>query len=135
MLAQWGIAGGDVRADVERIVGRGEPDLDAEALASIGIDLDAIRARVEDAFGPGALSRRRCRRGVMALGLPFTRHAKKALELALREAVAVGDRHIGSEHVLVGLIRAGDGVAARILSARGVDGGAVQAALERDRQT
>jgi ATP-dependent Clp protease ATP-binding subunit ClpA len=129
-MAEPGCAGGGTECSSGS---RRRPDLDADALATIGIDLDAIRARIEDAFGPGALSRRRCRRGVMAPGMPFTPHAKKALELALREAVALGDRHIGSEHVLLGLVREGDGVAWRILSARGVDGGAVHAALERDR--
>jgi ATP-dependent Clp protease ATP-binding subunit ClpC len=54
------------------------------------------------------------------------------LELALREALALDDRHIGSEHVLLGLVRADDGVAARILRERGVDRAAVRAALTRD---
>jgi ATP-dependent Clp protease ATP-binding subunit ClpA len=136
LLAARGIAAGDVRAAVERSAGRGEPELDADALATLGIDLDEVRVRVERAFGPGALSRRPCRRGLLdshPAGLPFTPRAKKALELALREAIALGDRHIGSEHVLLGLIRAGDGVAARILGERGVDRGAVLGALARDR--
>lgn len=77
---------------------------DPEALATIGVDLDAVRRAVEAAFGPGALDRPspagRCRGHI-----PFTPDAKKTLELALREALALGDRHIGSEHVLLGLLR------------------------------
>jgi ATP-dependent Clp protease ATP-binding subunit ClpA len=118
--------------EVERIIGRGEPDLDADALATLGIDLDAVRERVERTFGPGALSRRACRRGLLHRGLPFTPRAKKALELSLREAVAMGDSFIGSELVRLGRVRAGDGVAAEILRSRGVDRAAVRAALERD---
>jgi ATP-dependent Clp protease ATP-binding subunit ClpA len=122
------------RGEVERIVGRGEPDLDADALATLGIDLDAVRDRVERTFGAGALARRRrCRRGLMSRGaLPFTPRAKKALELSLREAIAMGDAHIGSEHVLLGLAREGDGIAAQILRSRGIDRDAVRAALQRD---
>ena len=121
------------RGEVERIVGRGDPDLDADALATLGIDLDAVRERVERTFGAGALARGRCRRGFMPRGtLPFTPRAKKALELSLREAIAMGDDHIGSEHVLLGLAREGDGVAGGILRSRGIDRDAVRAALQRD---
>jgi ATP-dependent Clp protease ATP-binding subunit ClpA len=131
ILAGHGVTGPAVRAEVERIVGVGEPDLDADALATLGIDLDAVRERVERTFGPGALSgrRRACRPGI---GRPFTPRAKKALELSLREAIAMGDHFIGAEHLLLGLVREGDGVAARILRSRGVDRAAVRAALERD---
>jgi ATP-dependent Clp protease ATP-binding subunit ClpA len=121
------------RGEVERIVGRGEPDLDADALATLGIDLDAVRERVERTFGAGALSRRRCRQGLLTRGghLPFTPRAKKVLELSLREAIEMREDHIGSEHVLLGLAREGDGVAAQILGSRGVDRAAVRAALQR----
>jgi ATP-dependent Clp protease ATP-binding subunit ClpA len=123
-----------VLAEVERIIGRGEPDIDADALATLGIDLDAVRERVERTFGPGALSRRPCRRGLLAgdARRPFTPRAKKALELSLREALEMGDNFIASEHILLGLAREGDGVAAGILRSRGVDRAAVRAALERD---
>ena len=121
------------RGEVERIVGRGDPDLDADALATLGIDLDAVRERVERTFGAGALARRRCRRGLMPRGtLPFTPRAKRALELSLREAIAMGDDHIGSEHLLLGLAREGDGVACRMLCSRGIDRDTVRAALQRD---
>jgi ATP-dependent Clp protease ATP-binding subunit ClpA len=133
ILEPYGVDGQWARVEVERIVGRGEPDLDADALATLGIDLDAVRERVERTFGAGALSgSRRCRRGLWRGAVPFTPRAKKALELSLREAVAMGDGFIGSEHVLLGLAREGDGVAARILRARGVDRAAVRAALERN---
>jgi len=82
---------------------------DADALASIGIDLDEVRRRVEATFGPGALERGGRRRGGRT---SFTPEAKKSLELALREAVRLGDRHIGPEHVLLGLLREGSAVGA-----------------------
>jgi ATP-dependent Clp protease ATP-binding subunit ClpA len=123
------------RGEVERIVGRGEPGIDPDALATLGIDLDAVRERVERTFGAGALSGRRRGRPSPTGHLPFTPRAKKVLELSLREAVAMGDGFIGSEHVLLGLAREGDGVAARILRERGVDRAAVRSALERDAAT
>ena len=92
--------------------------MDSKALATLGIDLDAVRERVERSFGPGALSRhgRPGRFGA----LPFTARAKKALELTLREAVALGSKDLRTEHLVLGLLREGDGVAAEILTARGV---------------
>jgi ATP-dependent Clp protease ATP-binding subunit ClpA len=132
VLAAHGVTGPWVRAEVERIIGRGEPDLDADALATLGIDLDAVRERVERTFGPGALYQRACRRGRRGDRRPFTPRAKKALELSLREAIAIGDTFIGAEHLLLGLVREGDGVAARILRERGVDDATVRAALKRD---
>jgi ATP-dependent Clp protease ATP-binding subunit ClpA len=134
ILAGHGVTGPAVRAEVERIVGVGEPDLDADALATLGIDLDAVRERVERTFGPGALARRggRRRRAGTDGRRPFTPRAKKALELSLREAIARGDSFIGAEHLLLGLLREGDGVAARILRSAGVTREAVLAALARD---
>jgi len=74
--------------------------IDAAALASIGIDLDAIRQRVEATFGIGALERRKvCNDG----SIPFRPEAKRALELSLREARSLDSDHIGTEHVLLGL--------------------------------
>jgi ATP-dependent Clp protease ATP-binding subunit ClpA len=134
ILVDAGLTGARARAEVERIVGVGEPDLDADALATLGIDLDAVRERVERTFGPGALARRggRRRRAATDGRRPFTPRAKKALELSLREAVARGDSFIGDEHLLLGLLREGDGVAARILRSAGVTREAVLAALARD---
>lgn len=100
------------------------PPIDPGALASIGIDLDEIRRRAEASFGPGALERGRAgRRG----HVPFTPEAKKALELALREALHLGDKEIGAEHVLLGLLR--EGGASRLLKAAGADPAAVREAL------
>jgi ATP-dependent Clp protease ATP-binding subunit ClpA len=133
LLAPWDVSPEWVLAEVERIIGRGDPALDAGALATLGIDLDEVRERVERTFGPGALSGRRgCRRGWFGPRVPFTPKAKKALELSLREALALADSAIGAEHVLLGLLRGGDGVAAQILRSRGVEHAAVRAALRRD---
>jgi ATP-dependent Clp protease ATP-binding subunit ClpA len=86
---------------------------DPEALATVGIDLDEVRRRVEEAFGPGALERTGAwqRSG----SLRFTPRSKKVLELALREARALGHGYIGAEHILLGLAHEGMGVAAQIL--------------------
>jgi ATP-dependent Clp protease ATP-binding subunit ClpA len=134
VLAAHGVTGEWVRAEVERIIGRGEPDLDADALATLGIDLDAVRERVERTFGPGALAARPgrpCRRRA-GPGRPFTPRAKKVLELSLREAIAIGDDFIGAEHLLLGLVREGNGVAAGILASKGITREAVLAGLARD---
>jgi ATP-dependent Clp protease ATP-binding subunit ClpA len=121
LLAGFGVDAAGVREDVVRTLGRGHDDIDPDALATLGIDLEAVRERVERAFGPGALSRRgRCRRGGMSRMVPFTVRAKKALELTLREAISLGERNLGSEHIVLGLLREGDGVAARLLTERGV---------------
>ena len=95
MLAPLGLGHDALRADLAATGGA----LDADALAAIGIDLDEVRRRVEASFGPGALSGRRRRQP------RFAPKAKKTLELALREALLLGDRHIGAEHVLLGLLR------------------------------
>jgi ATP-dependent Clp protease ATP-binding subunit ClpA len=121
LLAGFGVDAAGVRDDVVRMVGRGEDDIDPAALATLGIDLEAVRERVERAFGPGALSRRgRCRRGGVSTHVPFCRRAKKALELTLREATSLGERELRAEHLVLGLLREGDGVAARVLTERGV---------------
>jgi len=105
------------------------PD-DAEALESIGIDLNAVKAKLEEAFGPGVLDEPipakrgwfgRPRRPAPPVGhLPFTPRSKMVLELGLREALALKHKHIGTERLLLGLIREG-GVAAKVLTERGID--------------
>jgi ATP-dependent Clp protease ATP-binding subunit ClpA len=99
-----------------------EPD--PKALKTIGIDLDAVRRKVEETFGPGALDRVRSRkvgRQDSRIGhIPFTPGAKKALELTLREALRLGDRHLDTEHILLGLLREGDGIAAQLLRRGGI---------------
>jgi ATP-dependent Clp protease ATP-binding subunit ClpA len=86
---------------------------DPEALAAVGIDLEQVRRRVEEAFGPGALERTWAwqRSG----SLCFTPRSRKVLELALREARALGHGYVGPEHILLGLAHEGMGMAAQIL--------------------
>jgi ATP-dependent Clp protease ATP-binding subunit ClpA len=121
------IAGLDDAAAGARTAPR-EPD--AAALSTIGIDLDDVRANIESAFGPGALERTRAarrRRSSLRARPPraghkrFTNPAKRSLELALREALALGHRHIGGEHILLGLRHEGGGAAARALEGAGAD--------------
>jgi ATP-dependent Clp protease ATP-binding subunit ClpA len=106
-----------------------EETFDAEddaALGSIGFDLEAIRRRVEDTFGPGALDRRRRQRPGLfgrrggAGHLPFGSEAKSSLELALREAMAERHRHLGLEHLFLGLLATEQGTALRLLARRGI---------------
>jgi ATP-dependent Clp protease ATP-binding subunit ClpA len=104
---------------------------DAEALQSIGIDLEEVRRSVEDSFGEGALERAE-RRWTAHGHLPFGPGAKKCLELALREAIRLGDRHIGTEHIALALVReAGRSGAGRILLARGIDPARLRDEVER----
>ena len=120
-----------VRAEAATGLGRSPAGrrLDGEALASIGIDADEVRRRVEAAFGPGALERgRRGRRGRRKSFAPFSPVAKQSLELALREAMKLGDRHIGPEHVLLGLLS--DDGAAAVLRRVGAPLDRVRAGLE-----
>ena len=98
--------------------------LDGDALASIGVDLDEIRRRAEANFGPGALERRRRPKGSH---VPFTPEGKKALELALREAIALGDSEIGDEHVLLGVLR--EGGSDRLLRSVGAEPAALRDAV------
>lgn len=117
-----GLDPGELRVEVRRASASGD-GLDGRALATLGIDLDAVRDRVEAAFGPGALAGGRPTAG----RLLFTAQAKKALELALREAVSLGSREIRAEHLLLGILRAGDGLGARLLAAHGVTADALRA--------
>jgi ATP-dependent Clp protease ATP-binding subunit ClpC len=85
----------------------------AQALESLGIGLAAVRHQVEETVG----------RGKEPPGghIPFTPRAKKVLELSLREALQLGHDYIGTEHILLGLIREGEGVAAQVLANLGAD--------------
>jgi len=115
VLRDCGLTADAIRSDIRNIVGGST--LDRDALASIGIDLDEVRRRVEETFGPGALDRASGRSGPGHV--PFTPRSKKSLELALKEAVGRGDDFIGSEHLLLGVARVDGGVACRILSEHG----------------
>lgn len=92
--------------------------VDAEALRGIGIDLETVRRRAEAVFGQGALARgtRRTRAG----HIQFGNDAKKTLELALREAISLGQSTIGTDCVLLGLTRLPDSPAGRLMMAQGV---------------
>lgn len=131
-LHRFGVRPASVRAWIAQIVGQTPgARLDADALASIGIDLDAVRTRVEDAFGPGALDHpRRCRRGAQRGYMPVSPRAKKVLELSLREAVRRKTRSIGTEHLLLGILREGKGLAAGLLAQSGVDRRAVETVID-----
>ncbi|MEJ2887633.1 Clp protease N-terminal domain-containing protein [Actinomycetospora sp. OC33-EN06] len=111
----------------------GPPLPDRDALASVGIDLDEVRDRIEEAFGPGALESTRAagrdRRRLWG-HIPFERGAKKVLELALREAIRRGDRSIGSEHILLGLLHEETGRSSGLLHARGLTLRGIRAALD-----
>ena len=84
----------------------------AKALESLGISLEAVRSQVEEMIGQG---------GTSSGHIPFTPRAKKVLELSLREALQLGHNYIGTEHILLGLIREGEGVAAQVLIKLGAD--------------
>jgi len=85
----------------------------AKALESLGISLELVRGQVEEIIGQGATS--------PSGHIPFTPRAKKVLELSLREALQLGHNYIGTEHILLGLIREGEGVAAQVLVKLGAD--------------
>jgi len=85
----------------------------AKAMESLGISLEAVRAQVEEIIGQGQQA--------PSGHIPFTPRAKKVLELSLREALQLGHNYIGTEHILLGLIREGEGVAAQVLVKLGAD--------------
>jgi ATP-dependent Clp protease ATP-binding subunit ClpA len=133
VLGGLGIAADAVEQEVVTFVRPGPfGAADAEALGAIGIDLDEVRRRLEASFGPGALrwrpGRRGRRRGPLPGGhIPFSPRAKKVLELSLREAIRLKHNHIGPEHILLGVVREGEGLAALVLTRLGVDLDAVRA--------
>ena len=85
----------------------------AKVLKSMGVNLKDARIEVEKIIGRGS--------GFVAVEIPFTPRAKRVLELSLEEARQLGHNYIGTEHLLLGLIREGEGVAARVLENLGVD--------------
>src|SRR5712672_4215943 len=99
----------------------GEPEsIGGQVLASFGITRDGVRAEVVEKIGLG--------KSTPSGHIPFTPRAKKTLELSLREALSIKHNYIGTEHILLGLIREGEGVAAQVLQKLGAD-------LNRVRQT
>jgi ATP-dependent Clp protease ATP-binding subunit ClpA len=108
--------------------------LDADALAALGIDLGRVRQAVEAVFGSGALNQpagRRLRRRPTG-HLPFTAHAKKALELSLRAALRRNDRSIDSRHLLLGVLAAEEKRTAEVLRRLDVDPADLRNRLEGD---
>src|SRR5918992_937112 len=106
----------------------------AKALESLGISLEAVRRQVEEVVGNGQAVRLRVEE-IIGQGrtaptghIPFTPRVKKVLELSLREALKLGHTYIGTEHILLGLIREGEGVAAQVLQK-------LRADFDRVRQT
>jgi ATP-dependent Clp protease ATP-binding subunit ClpC len=95
------------------LVGEGQ-GVAAKALESLGVSMEAVRQRVEDIVPPGQVE-------VRTGHIPFTPRAKKVLELSLSESKLLGHRYIGTEHILLGLLREGEGVAAQVLAALGAD--------------
>ena len=159
-LREHGVTPEGVETEIVRMVGLGRAaDLfsasDREALASIGIDLDVVRARIEAAFGPDAFTRggpaacrsqpavrknpvallRRARRGghhqhpAPSGHIPFTPRAKKSLALSLREAETRHDNYIGVEHLTLALVGMKDGAVPPILSALGASPATLRAAI------
>lgn len=125
-----------VRSEVRRRTGArrgGLTEADAQALNAIGIDLAAVLTRIEESFGADATAPPAAppRRGLLRRGSAdrhrtggsskLSAHGRKALELSLREAIRLKDRHIGTEHLLLGLIRHESGQAAKIIADAGVD--------------
>ena len=95
----------------------------AKVLKSMGINLKDARIEVEKIIGRGS--------GFVAVEIPFTPRAKRVLELALEEARQLGHSYIGTEHLLLGLLREGEGVAARVLENLGADGAKVRSQVIR----
>jgi ATP-dependent Clp protease ATP-binding subunit ClpA len=130
-LRRLGLDAASVREDVRRIVGEGptpETIFDANALATIGIDLDAVRARAEETFGEGSLERARRRRGRCdAAGFGVSPRLKQALHVARTAAPEGTD--MTAEDVALGLAGQRDSVASRILDAHDVSPDRLRAAL------
>ncbi|MFP8963809.1 Clp protease N-terminal domain-containing protein [Streptomyces nanhaiensis] len=154
-LVRMGAEAESARAAAARAAGRGGDGVDeedAEALRALGIDLEEVRRRAEDAFGPGALDRspeptggRRKVRGILPFRrrgadrgrrdrghIPFTPRARKALELSLRESLALKDRHIGCEHLVLALLRSDDRLTGDLFAQLGLEPEAVRARLVAD---
>jgi ATP-dependent Clp protease ATP-binding subunit ClpA len=113
-LDELGLSPDEIRADIVALIGIAENPatrLDADALATLGIDLDEVRRRVEEVFGPNALERTR------AGCTPVVPRLKKALELAAREA---GEGPVDAHHVLIGVASVENSVAAQILARHGI---------------
>jgi ATP-dependent Clp protease ATP-binding subunit ClpA len=139
-LAALGLDAPALRDRVTALTSGTNPQLDADALAGLGIDLDTVRRAAEASFGPGALDRgsqapRRLGGGRPGGGrprgvrVPFTPRARKVLELALRNAVKRHDTEICTGHMLLGIMDQHDSAALRVLREAGVDAGRLRQEL------
>ena len=121
-LTAAGVDAADLRARLQHGSASAAPPLDADALASLGIDLDAVRRATDAAFGPGSLDRVPARRRRSGRSSPrMAQSHKQAIELALRSAVRLDHRHISSGHLLLGLLDQPASPAVSILTDAGVD--------------
>ncbi|WP_158886622.1 Clp protease N-terminal domain-containing protein [Amycolatopsis anabasis] len=135
LLGDLGVALDDLVAQAARVRRRGGlSEADAVALDGFGIDVDRIVERIEEAHGPNALAEAGRRGGWGRRSspghIPFAGEAKKVLEQSLKEATKIGDRHIGTEHLLLALTTR-RGAAADVLAGFDVDQVAVRRALTR----
>lgn len=140
VLAEAGLDQEAARQALRRLRGKG----DQQVLATIGVDLDAVREAVEAAFGEGALDdppeegRKRWGRfrpsadGVVTGHIPFSSPAKKALELSLREALRLKSKEIGVGHLLLGVLREGEGLGVLVIAEHGLEPTAVRRAVEAE---
>jgi ATP-dependent Clp protease ATP-binding subunit ClpC len=130
ILSEQGVTADQVRAETLRLLEAAGVSANGgreatEALAAIGIDVEEIRRRADDTFGPGRFRFPRP---------AFTMRAKRVLELTLRESMELGHDEIGTEHLLLGLLAEGEGVGVAALGAVGVDSVALRTTvLERVR--
>jgi ATP-dependent Clp protease ATP-binding subunit ClpA len=128
-LAEVGVTEDRLRAALRENPATG--GLDADALATIGVDLDAVVARADEVFGPGALLDPH--RGRTRGSLRFSPASRKALQIALREARHGGDRGIDAGHLLVAFLRMPESTACEVLGRCDVTAAALRAAVRRRR--
>lgn len=120
LLADAGLTVDGIRSELAaRTQGERFGSDDAAALEAIGINLGEVRSRLEETFGEGVLDRPapKGRRGIFGDHIPFTREAKKVLELSLREALARHERTIRTEHILLGLLRGDEPLSTALIEA------------------
>jgi len=132
-LRRHGLAADQVALTISSLIGDGVRGEDDRLLGSLGIDMEAVRRSTERSFGPGALDRVRCsrlqpsrrrwlqRRSRTATSSSrFNPRCKRVLELSLREALRLKNNYIGPEHVGLGILREGSGLACLVLAECGV---------------
>jgi ATP-dependent Clp protease ATP-binding subunit ClpA len=125
VLRQLGVSADAVEEALRPCIGGGLPRIDPDALAALGIDFEAVRERLEQSFGPGALEETR------AGCLGIAPRLKQAFAYALDNA---GERPLGDEHILLGMLSVPDSLAAHVLGKLGVSLNAVEAIVARDRK-